>query len=100
MSLTDKVLPNNAGLELIITDEKVRISVPARARAILDETNAKRGFIDSFGRVRGSNDHPIQRGVVYRLKARWKHFINDMSTGDEDVIRGYHELDQDDSSKP
>ena len=71
MSLTDKVLPDNAGLELIITDAKVPISVPARARAILDETNAKRGFTDGFGRVRGSNDHPIPRGR--------KCFINGMS---------------------
>ena len=79
MSLTDKVLPDNAGLELIITDAKVRISVPARARAIFDETNAKRGIIDGFGRVRGSNDHPIPRGVAYRLKAQQKRFIDGMS---------------------
>ena len=57
MSLTD-----NAGSELTITDAKVPISVPARARAILDETNAKRGLVDGFGGVRGSND-PIPRGV-------------------------------------
>ena len=64
MSLTDKVLLDNDGLELIITDAKVLISVPAMARAILDETNAKRGLADGFGRVRGSNDHPITGGVV------------------------------------
>ena len=80
MSLTDKVLPDNAGLELIITDAKVRISELARARAILNETNEKRGLIEGFGRIRGSNDHPIPRGLVYRLRARWKRFISGMST--------------------
>ena len=69
MSLMDKMLPDNTMLELIITDAKVRISVPAKGRAILEETNAKRGFTDGFGKVRGSNDHPIPRGVVYRLRA-------------------------------
>ena len=76
MALTDKVLPDNAGLELIITDAKVPISVPVRARAILGETNARRSLVDGFERVRGPNDHPIPRGVVYRLRAR---LINGMS---------------------
>ena len=74
MSLTDKVLPDNAGLQLTTTDANVPISVLAKARAILDETNAKRGLVDGFGRVRGSNDHPIPRGLVYRLRARRKRF--------------------------
>ena len=40
MSLTDKVLPNNASLELTITEAKVPNSVPVRAQAILDECKA------------------------------------------------------------
>ncbi|KIK01000.1 hypothetical protein K443DRAFT_678781 [Laccaria amethystina LaAM-08-1] len=100
-----------------ITDVKV----PARARAMLDETNAKRGLVDRFERVRGLNDHPVPRGVVYRLRARRKRFTNGMSAsasflpvpswglivqvdvpldvGDEGEIRGYHELDRDGRSK-
>ena len=79
MSLTDKVLPDNAGLELTIRDVKVPISVLAGVRAILEQTNAKRGLVDGFGSIQGSNDHPIPRGVVHRLGARRKRFINVMS---------------------
>ena len=54
---------DNAGVELTITDVKVPIGMSARAREILDETNAKRGLVGGFGRVRGSND-------LFRVEAK------------------------------
>ena len=77
-------------------------SVSARARAILDETNATRGLVDGFGRVCGSNDHPILRGVVLPLHPSWRQSLRvnaPLDVGDEDAIHGHHELDQDGKSK-
>ena len=98
---------------MTITDVKVPIGMSARAREILDETNAKRGLVGGFGRVRGSNDlfrveakgttetlhqwyvrlctlHPW--GLILRVDVH-------LDIDDEDVICGYHELDRDSSSK-
>ena len=108
------MLPDKAGLELIITDAKVPISVPARARAILDETNAKRGFADGFGRVRGSYSawSDVQAKGTTETLHQWYARLCSLHSwglllridvplyvGDEDVIRSYHELDQHGSSK-
>ena len=114
MSLTDKVLSDYAGVELTIPDAKVPISVLGRSLtrrmrsvawltvsegpAVQMTTHSAWGGVQAQGTTETLHQWHVRLCALHPRRLTLRVDVP-LDVGDEDEIRGYHELDQDGRSK-